>query len=785
MIKTGTNKKWAGVLCGLCALLAALFCLLATGINSPQAKAENENATATQIDRVEILESSSFILYLTQTDYMTAEEWNTESNEGYKWVASLDWAERKNHNVHNALLDKNLSEYNYDEYILVDGKAIEADQIMFHANRFTRVNSLGIDFTPTVLANMQKITFKAGCQLPTLTYSYFGEGEFSCLTLEEEYTFKKHNGVWVRAYPFEGYEEGKLYDADEKTFYTREQNSSFKGHKEAPTSHFETSFNDNGWMGEKGYTLASAVAEKGDLVVLEFVNPINAEEFAAIELNVFSNVPRSLATHNAYDVTSSSLGDTLQTFTLPGRDAISFTTLTLISAYYADENGMIDTLVFRVLDDGSATNHADNCIYVGAFVCNRLNVVYSNSFLIEEREDAYNLTYRFNAKGEFTGKESLPLSKVFVNGESIEAINRKGQFATAKWAAVHGVYQIDVTLLKAYEGTAAIKNADNNFVGNSMQVAKGLALPNGEMIDRDYACRIYAGETFVDYEVMESYEDTFVSKVRIGLDYNPSAPENDPNIHFYITFDEKITQCTYVHAAQTEAWRVVALAPYVGYYDEEISNAFVSGGFKASLFDSLFLNGKSIGDWQANDSIPTAVLVHYGQTNHYTIDFSIDCTSDMFDEIYAAFKSGEDITIEIKSGMKFATAVKTAQDFKCVFNGYAVTTDEEKPEMQVFYDGKKVEEGDLLRSATLASENNISVQGIEGYSVQKTVNGNTTKFVITYGDNKSFTFAVQENIVNEIPSEKEGCSSSASLGGVAILLAMATIVLSVRRKRHE
>ena len=785
MFKTKTNNKKTGVLCAICGLLASLFCFLSVGLKDNHAKAEDKDLSATQIDRVEVLEGTSFMLYLTQTDYMTADEWNANSDEGYKWVSSLDWADRKNHNVHNAPLDKNLEEYNYDEYIFVNGASIEKDTILFHANRYTRVNSLGIDFAdPAMLAGMQEITFKAGCQLPTLTYSYFGEGEFSCLTLEEEYTFKKHNGVWVRTYAFEGYQEGNLYDADEKTFYTRES-TSYKGYKETPTSHFETSFSDNGWMSEKGFTLASGIAEKGDLVVLEFINPIPAGEFAAIELNMFSNVPRSLAAYNAYDITSSSLGDALQTFTLLGRDAISFTTIKLISAYYADENGMVDTIALRVLNDGSDTNPADNCIYVGAFACTNLDVVYSNSFLIEEVEDAYNLTYRFNAKGEFTGQESLPLSKVFINGESIEAINRKGQFATAKWTAVHGVYQIDVKLLKTYDGVAAIKNADNNFVGNSMQVSKGLTLPNGEIIDRDYACRIYAGETFVDYEILESYEDTFVSKVRVGLDYNPSAPENDPNIHFYIEFNKEIAQCTYVHAAQTEAWRVAALSYYVNYYDKEISDAFVSGGFKASLFDSLFLNGKSIADWQANDSIPTAVLVHYGQTNQYTLDFSIDCTSDMFDEIYAAFKSGEDITVEVKAGMKFATAVKTSQDFKCVINGYTVTTDEVKPEMQVFYDGKKVEEGDMLRSATSVTENNICVQGVREYTVQKTVNGNTTMFVITYDGDKTFTFAVQENIVNEIPSEKSGCSSSVSFGGVAIFLGLATVALLRRRKGNE
>ncbi|MBQ7913055.1 MAG: hypothetical protein IJ308_04830 [Clostridia bacterium] len=785
MVKTGTSKKWTGAICAVCALFATVFCLLATGMKFPHAKAENENAISTQIDRVETLEGVALTLYLTQTDYMTAEEWNTDSNEGYKWVDSLDYADRKNHNVHNALLDKNLSEYNYGEYIFVDGEPIKKDEITFHANRFTRVNTLGIDFAdPAALANMQEITFKAGCQLPTLTYSYFGEGEFSCLTIEEDYSFKKHNGVWVRAYPFDGYEEGKLYDADEKAFYTREETSTYMGHKEAPMTYFTTTFEDNGWMAEKGYTLASVIAEKGDLIVLELVNPINAEEFAAIELNVFSNVPRSFVAHNAYDITTSSFGEDLQFFSLPGREAPSFTTITLLSAYYADENGMIDKFVFRILDDGSS-NIMDNCFYVGAFACNRLNMVYGDSFLIEEQQDAYNLTYRFNAKGAFTGEESLDLSKVFINGESIEAINRRGQFATAKWTAIHGVYQIDVSLLKTYQGAAAIKNADNNFVGNNMQVAKGLALPNGEIIDRTYACRIYAGETFVDYEIMESYEDTRVEDVRVRLDYNPNAPENDPNIHFLITFDKKITSQTYVHAAQTEAWRVISLAPFVDYYDKEISDAFVAGGFKSSLFESVFINGKSLGDWQANDSIPTAVLAHYGQTSLFTLDLSIDCTADMFDDLYAAFNSGEDITLEVKAGMKFTTAIKTAQDFKCVVNGSTVTTDGEKPEMQVFYDGKKVEEGDVLHSASQASEHNIFVSGIESYSVQKSINGRTTTFVITYGEGESFGFAVQENIINEIPSEKEGCSSSLSLGSVAILLTLATITLSVRRKRYE
>ena len=103
--------------------------------------------------------------------------------------------------------------------------------------------------------------------------------------------------------------------------------------------------------------------------------------------------------------------------------------------------------------------------------------------------------------------------------------------------------------------------------------------------------------------------------------------------------------------------------------------------------------------------------------------------------------------------------------------------------MEIFYDGKKVEEGEVLLASTQVTENNICVLGVKNYAVEKSVNGNKVTFTVTY-EGESFVFAVQENIVNEIPAEKEGCSSSLSLGGMAITLALAAII-SVRRKRHE
>ena len=781
VIKTRSKIKLASWVCAFCALLAAIFGLLTADRSFSAVKAEADNLSVTEIDRVETMNGVSLMLFLTETDYMTATEWGTDSDEAYKWVESLEYADRENHNVHNARLDKNLSEYNFSEKVLINGEPIVMEQITLHANRYTRVDTLALDFSSeAALAQVEEITFKAGCQLPTLTYSYFGEGEFSCLTLEEEYIFRQHNGVWVRAYPFEGYKAGEIYDASESFFYPRSEDSVYMGHKEAATTGFTTIFADNGWMQETGYSLYSEIARKNDLVVLEFVNPINAEEFAAIELNVFSNVPRSFATYNAYNVTTASVGEELQTFSLPGRTAISFTKITLLSALYANEKGMVDTIVFRVLDDGS-DNLQDNCFYVGAFSCARLRFVYNDSLFITEQNDAYDLTFRFNAKGEFSGTEKLDPSKVFVNGESVADINRNANYATAEWESFHGIYQIHVRMRKDYDGAAQIRNADNGFIGNTMMVEEGVRLPNGEEVDRSYTCRIYPEEGIVDYEIVENYEDIRVTGVSVRLD---SVGQKDPNMHFLIVFDKKITEQTYVHASQSEPWRAAALAEWANYYDKEMSAAFIASGCKSSLFDSLFINGKSVGEYQASDSVNTCILAHYGQTDRYTLDLSIDCRADMFADIYAAFNAGTDITLEIKEGMKFTTGRKTSQDFSCVFNGYAVTMEGEKPEMQVFFDGKKVENGGVLLSTVKVTQDNLYVSGVAEYSVKTSVNGTTTTFVITDNEGKTFTFAVQEEIANELPKQK-GCASSASIGGVATMLALFAAVLAVRRKNDE
>lgn len=761
MRKTKRNFISRALLGGV--LMIASCFVAGVGANALSANAD-DGSVVTDISQMESRDNGmTMLLHLTESDYMTASEWGTESTEAYKWVDTLTYEDRENHNVCNAILDKNLEAYNFADYITIDGVALKEYSYVLMANKYTCVNSLGITFPTAVLTEASEIVVQAGCQLPSLTHSYFGK-EWTCMETQEDLVFTKKNGNWVKGYPFYGYEAETEYDANERYFYLRNQGSSYKGHVEAPTYDFTDIFSVNAW-GDDGYTLAStADTLQGTLFVADLVHPIDANEFNAVKIRLFSNVDRSLAAYNPTAITEDSLGEAVESFSVTAK---KFTTITLSTAPYADENGMIERFVFQFLDNGSE-NYSDNQFFLGSFSC---------------LDNYYHLSFPMGIQGELTGSEVLDTSKVLINGESVDAINRHGKFAEAKWAVNEGCYEIQVKLAKTYDGKGAVKNADLGYTGNSIQALKGLPLPNGQALDRSYTYRMYEGECFIDYELIDEYEETQATGVNVRIE-----PTSNNNIRFMIAFDKKVTLQPYYHACETEEWREKSLVVFKGMYDKDVSTAYVAGGFKSAFYDKILINGISVGEWHAIDDLPTCVHVHYGQTDLYTLDMSIDSYSEMYAPIYEAFQNGEDITIEIKSGMKFTTGTQTTKDYRFVINGYTTTMEKEADPIRVTYDGKTVENGDVLHSSTKAIESNIFVQGTEGYSVTKTVDGDVVRFTLVFAGGEQFTFSVQENIVNEIPNEDEGgCSSNLSAGNVAVTLVIVAAFagIKIRRKRYE
>lgn len=745
------------------ALLAVTACLSVCVAKPFSVKADEESTIATDLNKIESWDNgTSMIFYLSASDYMTATEWSTESNEAYKWVNELAYKDRENFNVCNALLDKNLDSYNYADNILIDGVALKEYPHQLIANRYTRVDSLGILFLGNAPVSPSEIVIKEGCQLPSLMHSYFGQS-FVCLEMQEELVFTYRNGNWAKGYPFNGYEAEVEYDACEKYFYLRNPDSTFKGHLEAPTCSFTDIFSENKW-GDEGYALAStADTVEGALFVADLVHPINVSEFNVVRIKVFSNVERTFAAYNASNITEESLGTALETFTIPAK---KFTAISLTSELYANEDGKIESFVFRFMDNGSE-NYADNQFFVGSFSC---------------LDNYYHLTFPTNVEGELTGEEAVDESKLFINGECVNAINRRGNYIETEWATNDGYYQINIKFSKSYSGAGAIKNANLSYTGNNIQAQQGLLLPNGESLDRSYTYHMYEGESFWDYELIQEYEEIGVKELKVRIE--PSA--ND-NIHFLIVFDKEITKNPYYHACETEKWRDESLIVFKGMYDKDVSKAFVAGGFKASFYDNVLINGVSVGEWHAIDDYPTCVHVHYGQTNLYTLDMSIDSYSKMYGPLYEAFEKGEEITIEIKSGMKFTTSTKTERDYKFVVKGTNVSTDREET-VKVFYDGKEVNNGDVVVSSTKVMESNIFVQGTDDYTVTKIMEGNTASVIITFASGEAFTFTVQENIINEIPTEeKGGCSSSIASGSAVFVLSILSLfaIFAMRRKNYE
>lgn len=785
--------------------LTAMFCACGVfGLNVSTAFAETGganqiNATVTEINNEKLDNGNSLVMVLSANDYMTASEW---SNTDYKWLNAEEITNRNSidlaaNNVANAQLDKNLDEYNFEEYVFIDGVSLaefsKTNTYALIANKRTRPNTVSIDFAPNVLNEVSVVKIKAGCQLPTLKYSYLDTGEFSCISIQEDAVYENRNGVWLKA--FKGYEEGVEYEGGEDSF-NLSFDKEYKGHTAVPLNSYTDFFKKYEIQGELLDVMALVSAsntEKDNLMVLSFVNPIKAEQFNRLNLRVYINHQVDVLTYNADTVTTETLGPALESFTVNGGQ---FTYLTLNSALYVNDNGMIETIVFKFVEDCQPQYDAkgdilytedgeiirDTFHFVSFNVANVTDValVQEDSFTVVDEGDRYALTFRFNKSGK-NENVALDLAKVFVNNVLLSDILAECSEATAEWYLAKGVYQINVSLPKTYTGKAQIKNAEYGFAGNNMSVLEGLAFPNGDVLATTYACHLYAGEKILDTELVKSYNTVEVENVRF------SFIEGSNNLNFSIYFSGAITTSLYNHACEREDWRSDEKTSEIIGYDKGSSDIFVKGGYKSSLLDKVVINGRTIGEWHAYDSTAlTSVQVHYGvglSLNRMDIRFE-SASKNTYNQLYDLVSDGNGITVEVLSGLKFMTnnATTKSQTFKMV-NGEFRTQEQEKS-IHVYYNGSEITNGQEITVQTVVSDTSIVVDGVSDYTVDcKQADGKKT-YTISYGEGKIFTFTVVEDTV---PQSKEGCASSVGVHSVLASLALsAALVFAIKRgKKHE
>ena len=412
-------------------------------------------------------------------------------------------------------------------------------------------------------------------------------------------------------------------------------------------------------------------------------------------------------------------------------------------------------------------------------------ILTKDSFLLNQTQNAYELTLRFNKTGDADNGVSLDTTKVLINGVPFSAIKMECASSTANWRVVQGVYQIDVRLPKNYAGEAQIKNAEYNFVGNSMSVKKGLIFPNGDVLEKTYANHIYEGEKILDCELATQFKTVEIQSV--GYRYT----EGSQNLRFTLYFDQQITSSPYYHACERESWREAELSKADGdLYNKDVSKIFVNGGYKSSLLDSIIINGRTIGEWHAhNGTAITCVQIHYGNTALNCVDIIFEAaTGSSYNEMHELVQNGNGVTIEVKAGFKFISNKATAQTQSFVLENGEFRLLQAQKELAVYFNGEVVEEGATIVLQAPVSEKSLAIEGRTDYQITTKQNGEYTIYKITYGEGETFLFQVKGELTSATPQTVKtggGCVSAIGAIPIGTLILLAVIGMIKGGKKYE
>ena len=219
---------------------------------------------------------------------------------------------------------------------------------------------------------VKRVEIPAGTEFPAFNYTGaapFGTGNYSEPQSTEKTSFATTEKIvfiinsagefvpeseWEEPEEFNGYKSGVKYDANAEFFIKQES---------APTG-YDAKFNfipfneftdfATSYMGDSGKSLTAGTnMAKGSYLELDFVQEIDSSEFYKLTIgfaghNTGGSKELTFEAYNAYDLQKNSSAKPVQSFSVSFWK-VGTTSFTL--ADYADENGKVDKIVFRLTSD--------------------------------------------------------------------------------------------------------------------------------------------------------------------------------------------------------------------------------------------------------------------------------------------------------------------------------------------------------------------------------------------------------------------------------------------------
>lgn len=404
--------------------------------------------------------------------------------------------------------------------------------------------------------------------------------------------------------------------------------------------------------------------------------------------------------------------------------------------------------------------------------------VPDNAVKMSIRDSEIQFTIKFNrfllsdCDGRFIEKN---YDYILLNGKKLSAFNDKetvpaSRWIAAKWGAREAGDRLTLVVSVPVSCDSLI-NADYGYVGNHILLKKGMTLPSSRTgsgqkdagkLKNSYRLGIYAEEIITEYYSEADNAEQYTTNQISGATFE----ENDGTGSLIkVTFASAISNegipaegDYHVIASESarEAWgdkNVYSKPFYLG---------FMHDGLKTSVLDYVYINGLSLAQWQNEiqkldeEAVRwRAISIHYGELGGkvMTIHFVSDAVNTR-QKLLDAYENGT-MTVEFKPGVKFAThsMVKTGQKF--AYNDDTesfcpVTSDADTKDLDVFYNGKKVENNSVTDGYGQIDKNSLYIpdDGNSYYvSFDTQSDGNKTHVNVTiYLDKKIvFAFTIRKN----------------------------------------